>query len=67
MDAVKVAALPTDLHQEAIAGYRQFDQLIQEYVDQMVEKTRAEIAADSKKNQSLPQNSSSAKMRKSSS
>jgi hypothetical protein len=52
--------------QEAIDGYRRFDQLIQDYVDQVVEKTRAEIAADSKKNQSPPQNSSSPKMRKSS-
>jgi hypothetical protein len=53
--------------QEAIDGYRQFDQLIQEYVDQMVAKTRAEIADHSKKNQSPPQNSSSPKTPKSSS
>lgn len=35
--------------QEAIDGYAQFQQLVQEYVDQVVAKTRAEIA-DSKKN-----------------
>ena len=33
----------------AIAGYGQFQQLIDEYVDQKVSETRAEIAADSKK------------------
>jgi hypothetical protein len=35
--------------QEAIDGYRKFDHLIGRYVDGMVERTRAEIAAGSKK------------------
>ena len=35
--------------QEAIDGYNQFTQLIEEYVDLSVAKTRAEIAARSKK------------------
>lgn len=53
--------------QEAIDGYRQFDQLIQEYVDQIVAKTRAEIADRSKKNHPPPPNSSSPRTKKSNS
>ena len=34
---------------EAIDGYQKFASLIEQYVDQMVEKTRSDIAADSKK------------------
>jgi hypothetical protein len=36
--------------QQAIDGYKEFDQLVERYVDEMVQKTRAEIAAGSKKN-----------------
>jgi hypothetical protein len=35
--------------QSAIDGFKKFDQLIEQYVDQAVEKTRAEIAAGSSK------------------
>lgn len=35
--------------QEAIAGYEKFHDLIEQYVDQVVEKTRRDIAVDSKK------------------
>jgi hypothetical protein len=53
--------------QEAINGYTQFESLIEQYVDQVVEKTREEMALDSKKN-FRPQHpsSSSRKRRKSS-
>ena len=52
--------------QEAISGYAKFEALIEEYVDQIVDKTRAEIAARSKKKTS-PRNASSPKTRKSTS
>jgi hypothetical protein len=38
--------------QEAIDGYRKFAQLVERHVDEVVVKTRAEIAAGSKKKQS---------------
>ena len=50
--------------QEAIDGYAKFQSLIQEYVDQIVDQTRAEIAAGSKKKTSH-RNSSSPKTQKS--
>ena len=50
----------------ALQGYREFEQCIEQYVDQMTEKTRAEIAAGAKKKTRLP-NSSWRKTRKSSS
>jgi hypothetical protein len=40
--------------QEAIDGYQKFNNLIDQYVDQIVKKTRQEIAADSKKNSPAP-------------
>lgn len=46
--------------QEAIDGYAKFEALIEEYVDQIVDQTRAEIAARSKKKIS-PRPSSSPK------
>jgi hypothetical protein len=52
--------------QEAIEGYRRFEQLMEQYVQLMVEKTRAERAAGSKK-KTPPRNSSSPGSRKSSS
>lgn len=52
--------------QEAIDGYAEFVALIDQYVDQIVEQTRAETAAHSKKKQSHP-GSSSRKTPKSSS
>ena len=51
--------------QEAIDGYARFQTLIGQYVDQIVDQTRAEIAADSKKK--AHPNSSSRKTPKSSS
>jgi len=38
--------------QQAIDGYKEFDRLMERYVDQMVQKTRTEIAAGAKKNKS---------------
>lgn len=38
--------------QRAIDGYKEFDRLMERYVDEMVQKTRAEIAAGAKKNKS---------------
>jgi hypothetical protein len=35
--------------QQAIDGYKEFDRLMERYVDEMVQKTRAEIAAGAKK------------------
>lgn len=52
--------------QEAVEGYEQFLELTGEYAQHMIDKTRAEIAADSKK-KIPPRNSSSPKTRKSSS
>jgi len=51
---------------EAIEGYRRFQQLMAQYVDLMVEKTRAQRQAGSKK-KTPPRNSSWPKTRKSSS
>ncbi len=36
--------------QHAIDGYKEFDRLIERYVDEVVEKTRTEIAVGAKKN-----------------
>jgi len=61
--------IPADqvsLLQEAIAGYQRFQELIKQYVELMVEKTRAERRTDVKKN-FRRRNSSSPKTRKSSS
>jgi len=35
---------------EALAGYQHFQQLTEQYAQQVIDKTRAELAADSKKN-----------------
>ena len=51
--------------QEALKGFAQFEELTQEYARQVIDKTRAEIAADSKKKTPRP-NSSLPKTRKSS-
>lgn len=40
--------------QEAIEGYQQFTALTEQYVEQIVESTRAEIAAGSKKKTPRP-------------
>jgi hypothetical protein len=53
--------------QQAIEGYHRFQDLIEQYVDQVVERTRSEIAADSKKNPSSRRKSSWPRTRKSSS
>jgi hypothetical protein len=52
--------------QEAIDGYAKFQALIEEYVDQIVDKTRSEITAHAKKKTSH-RNFSSPKTRKSNS
>jgi len=39
--------------QEAIDGYARFQALIEEYVDQIVDQTRGELAAGSKKKKDL--------------
>jgi hypothetical protein len=44
--------------QEAIDGFSKFQGLIQEYVDQIVEQSRGEIAAGSKKKNAQPRSSS---------
>ena len=49
--------------QEAINGYQQFQELSDQYAQQVIDKTRAEIAANSKKKTPLP-NSSWPKTRK---
>jgi hypothetical protein len=36
--------------QQAMDGYKEFNRLVEQYVDATVEKTRAEIAAGAKKN-----------------
>ncbi len=51
--------------QEAIAGYQQFQQLSEQYAQQIIERTRAEIAAGAKKKPSH-RKSSSPRTRKSS-
>jgi len=38
--------------QQAIDGYKQFDRLMERYLDEMIQKTRAEIAAGAKKKKS---------------
>lgn len=43
--------------QEAIDGYTKFQALIEQYVDQVVDQTRGEIAADSKKKKAHPSSS----------
>lgn len=53
-------------YQEAIAGYQKFQQLTEQYAQQVIQKTRAELAASKKKNRS-PLRSSWPKSRKSSS
>lgn len=52
--------------QEAIEGYGKFTGLIKQYVDQLVEETRKQIAADSKKKPKSRPSSSSPKTPKSS-
>ena len=52
--------------EEAIAGYKQFEELTGQYAQNIIERTRAEIAAGSKKKKARP-SSSSRKMPKSSS
>lgn len=52
--------------QQAIAGYAQFQQLMEQYAQLVIQKTRAELAAGSKKKPRRP-NSSWPKTRKSSS
>ena len=52
--------------QEAIDGYVRFQALIEQYVDQVVQRTRAEISSASKKTK-LRRQSSSPKRRKSAS
>ena len=53
--------------QEAIEGYQKFHGLIEQYVDQVVEQTRSDLAADSKKNPPSRPKSSWPRIRKSSS
>jgi hypothetical protein len=54
--------------QEAIAGYHKFEDLTQHYAQQVIDKTRAELAARSKKKKyNLCRKSSWPKTRKSSS
>jgi hypothetical protein len=45
------------LLQEALAGYQQFQTLMEQYVQLMVEKTRAERAAGAKKKTARPNSS----------
>lgn len=52
--------------QQAIAGYEQFQDLVEQYVQLMIEKTRVELASGLKKKTPRP-NSSWPKSRKSSS
>lgn len=52
--------------QEALKGYKNFTELTDRYAQQVIERTRSEITADSKKNSSqTPANSSLPKRRKS--
>jgi len=51
---------------QALAGYQKFQQLTEQYAQQVIEKTRAELAANSKK-KTPARNSSWPKTRKSSS
>lgn len=52
--------------QEALQGFEQFRELTEEYAQHVIDQTRAEIAASSKK-KTLRRNSSSPRNRKSSS
>ena len=52
--------------QQAIDGYKEFDRLMERYVDEMVQKTRSEIASGAKKNKSRRLRSSWPRTRKSS-
>jgi hypothetical protein len=52
--------------QEAIDGYAQFTVLIEQYVDQVVQKTRGDLADESKKNPKCRPKSSKPKPPKSS-
>jgi hypothetical protein len=56
-----------DSVQEAIDGYRRFQELTEHYAQQVIDQTRAELATDSKKNRKPRLNSSWPKNRKSSS
>jgi len=49
--------------QEAIAGYEKFQQLIQQYAEAVIQKTRAELASGLKK-KSPPPNSSSPRIKR---
>ena len=40
---------------EALAGYQKFQQLVDQYAQGMIQKTRAELAASKKKTPSRPQ------------
>jgi glycerol-3-phosphate O-acyltransferase len=51
--------------QEAIEGYQRFESLTQEYAQQIIDKTRQEIASSAKKKSPI-ESSSSRKTRKSS-
>lgn len=44
--------------QEAIAGYQRFHQLTEQYAQQIVDRTRAELAGSAKKNKSRRKSSS---------
>lgn len=44
-------------YQEAIAGYQKFRQLTEQYARQVIQKTRAELAASKKKKTSRPNSS----------
>jgi hypothetical protein len=52
--------------QQAIDGYKEFNRLVESYVDEMVQKTRSEIASGAKKNKSRRLRSSWPRTRKSS-
>ena len=41
-------------YEEALAGYQKFAQLIEQYAQGMIEKTRAELASSKKKRPSRP-------------
>jgi len=44
-------------YQQAIAGYHKFQQLTEQYAREVIEKTRAELAASKKKRRSRPRSS----------
>jgi hypothetical protein len=41
-------------YEEALAGYQKFQQLIEQYAQGVIQKTRAELAVSKKKSQSRP-------------